>query len=192
MSFCPKCGSQLNEGSNFCNKCGANLSNGDTPKATETQSTSIPVQSSVPMKWFKFLIYFSLWASAVLNIANGIGYLTGEIYETNDKVLKLFYKMYPAIETADIVYGIFCIALAFLCIYTRFQLATFKKSGPKLVNILYLSIAVATLIYVVFVAITLDNTNFIDEAYYLPFFVNLAMASANATYFKKRQHLFVR
>ena len=61
--FCPKCGSQIADDAAFCVNCGHAV-NSQHAQAPQTQQ---PVQSyppvdpqaqQLPMKWFKFLIYF--------------------------------------------------------------------------------------------------------------------------------------
>ena len=65
------------------------------------------------MGWYKFLIYFSLFASAALNIISGISSITGLHYgEFN----QLIYAYYGGLKTVDIIMGFFSIALGVVSI----------------------------------------------------------------------------
>jgi|GEM_PF-1771194 len=130
--------------------------------------SSTTVTPELPMKWFKFLIYFSLWLGALANVGSGIG-----IFALLDELPGYF----AIIAVAQF-------ALAGLGIYARFRLAGFYKDGPSVLNALYLSAAVLSLISAVLAA---DGTG--D---FMAFAVNMAMVSCNTTYFKKRAHLFTK
>jgi len=71
--------------------------------ATETTT------AAYGLKWHNFLVYFSLWAGAVLNFIMGIACMA---------------------EGAHL-YGLALIVAAFYGVYTRFRLANFKKNAYK-------------------------------------------------------------
>ena len=96
MKYCSSCGSQLNnENQQFCSNCGAKLCADPAinEQNTVTSQTPYPQQQVIQnpiyqaqnmnaapsMKWFKFLIYFALFAGAVINLAYGITYISGDI-----------------------------------------------------------------------------------------------------------------
>lgn len=93
-----------------------------------------------PLKWHKFLIYFWLWAGAILIVLGAVAYITGAVYgELKDKL----YQVFPVIQGIDIVYGIVLIGIATYVTYIRFQLAGFKQGAPKkLLAMFVLSIVV--------------------------------------------------
>ena len=97
-----------------------------------------------PMKWHKFLIYFSLWASAVFVFLRGAGFAALGIFseESNSQSFPL-----PGVKTLNVVYGVFYLACAVYHIYTRYQLARFRKGAPKHLLILYAIIPVSELLY---------------------------------------------
>ena len=143
------------------------------------------------MKWFKFLINFALFASAVLNIGSGISQITGLAY---GEMADLVYRIFDGIQTLDIIVGIGLFAVAALAIYARIRLAGYRKNGPKALNAVYLATAAVQLIYIIGIFIIAPNgiaeeidfsTNITSIA------ISIGMVSANTTYFKKRAHLFV-
>ncbi len=76
----------------------------------ETTITTPAYETTTPaygMKWHKFLVNFSLWAGAVLNLIMGFACLA---------------------EGAPL-YGLVLIGAAAYAIYVRFQLAKFKKNA---------------------------------------------------------------
>ena len=95
------------------------------------------------MGWYKFVIYFQLFASALINGIAGIVALTGAHYEGE---ADLVYTFIPSLSTVDKLYGIVLIALAVFAIIVRFQLAQFKKTGPKFYLLLLLISGIASLI----------------------------------------------
>ena len=78
----------------------------DTIIKTTAYQTTTPAYG---MKWHKFLVNFSLWAGAVLNLIMGFACLA---------------------EGAPL-YGLALIGAAAYSIYVRFQLAKFKKNAYK-------------------------------------------------------------
>ena len=94
-------------------------------------------ENTKPMKWHKFLIYFSLWAGAVLLVLGGISFIAGKVYgEMGARI----YQAFPAMRFVDIAYGLALIGVAAYMIYTRFQLAGFREGAPqKLLILLALS-----------------------------------------------------
>ena len=90
-----------------------------------------------PLRWHKFLIYFSLWIGAAGLLLGGIGFIAGTVYgEMGDRI----YQAFPVIRFVDIAYGLVLIGVAVYIIYTRFQLAGFRQGAPqKLLILLALS-----------------------------------------------------
>ena len=60
------------------------------------------------MGWFKFTIYFQLFANALLNLFNGVSYLTGYLYGGNSA---LVYTVYPSLKAFDVCFGIIYIVI---------------------------------------------------------------------------------
>ena len=147
-----------------------------------------------PMNWYKFLIYFALFASAVLNGLTAISYFTGGIYGSTSK--DLVYRVFGNLKFVDIMMGVLLLAMAAFAIYVRMQLAGFKVSGPKMLYILYGASAVIQVIYTIIVYVTISkygnpgelinlSTTFSSVA------ISIVMIVVNKIYFDKRRDLFV-
>lgn len=144
------------------------------------------------MKWFKFLIYFALFAGAVINFAYGINYLTGMVYAISGVTPDSVYSYFgTALRMADIIYGISLIASAALSIYTRMQLAKFKANGTKLLLILYIVNAALSVLYLIAAAlITGDSSIISDPGTVTSTLVSISFAVANKRYFDHRKEMF--
>ena len=141
------------------------------------------------MGWYKFLIYFSLFASAVLNIISGISSITGLHYgEFN----QLIYAYYDGLKTVDIIMGFFSIALGVVSIIVRQNLAHYKKGAPLSLIGLYIASLVISVIYVIAVSLVtnLSITAFLSTAIIINFIVSIILTCVNYVYFKNRRHLF--
>jgi len=194
--FCPYCGHHNSAEATFCEKCGKALN------ATNQQSSlsydqpayvDPPVQTTVQhsMKWFKFLIYFALFAGAVINFSNGISMLTGSQYNGQ---ADLVYATFDGLRTFDMIFGLLAMALAVFGIYTRFQLSGFRKNGPRVLVALYLAVAAYNVLYIIAAHAMLPETlveltNF--SGVYGNLASNVVMAFVNNSYLKKRADLFV-
>ncbi len=85
-------------------------------------NNNITGRTSRGMKWHNFLIYFSLWAAGIINIAVGIIYL---VYPATDS---FNYYMYDIGEVA--LMGFFSLIMGIYAIVTRFKLAKWHASAP--------------------------------------------------------------
>jgi hypothetical protein len=144
------------------------------------------------MGWFKFMIYFGLFAGAVLNLINGIQMLTGSIYGDS---AALVYAVFEGLKGLDTIVGIAMIAVAALGVYTRFQLSGYKKNGPKLLTALYAAVLVVDLIYIIGINATLPELlvkNVDMTSMYASMVAAVVMMIVNHIYFKKRADLFVK
>ncbi len=145
----------------------------------------------IPMKWFKFLIYFALWAGAAMNVLNGIAFLTGASY---GDMKELVYAFYKDSQTIGIVVGIASIALGVLDIAARFSLAKYKKAGPKLLTSVYAGAIAVNLIYVIGTIAVLPQM-IVEELNYTNAISGCVMGAVmivvDHIYFKKRSHLFI-
>lgn len=216
--FCPKCGTAVADGAQFCPTCGTATAQAQPqqpqyapqqpqyapqqPQPEQPQQpyyapqqpyyTPVAQAPAMAMGWYKFLIYFALFASAVLNAISAISMLTGAMY---DGSAKLVYAFFDGLKTLDTLMGIGLLVLAALAIYTRFRLSGYRKNGPAMLNTVYLVVAGLQLMYIIgaysilpeIVAKELDITSPI-----ISIVVSVAMVAVNTTYFKKRKHLFVQ
>ena len=199
--FCSNCGANLADGARFCSHCGTTIAVPQQPQDPQPQYQQPQYQQPqyqqplnqtavLGMNWYKFLIYFGLFAGAVINAINGIMTMTGAQY---DGSAKLVYRIIDGLQMLDIIYGIALLAIAALAIYARFRLTGYRKNGPQMLNIVYLAVAVAQLAYIIGLYVVLPE-RVMDE-------INISssiggvigsgiMVAINTTYFKKRAHLF--
>ena len=159
------------------------------PYAQSAGAQAVPQQG---MKWHKFLVYFALWASAVIYLIYGIIALTGAQYgEYRD----LVYSYIPGMKAPDMIYGFLLLCLAVLAVLTALSLLKYKAKGPKLLTFLYLWSVICSLFYLIWAVSVLskynaDTSDVIAEA--VPSLVtSVIMIIINRIYYNKRAHLFV-
>ena len=213
--FCTNCGRQLANGSTYCPFCGTALAprpeqpprpspENPTPPDPGALYPRQPAYGQQParpvpadpkrdprgMTWFKFIIYFQLFANALINLANAIAVLTGAHYQGAADTV---YAVFPAQRAVDIFYGVLCLGLAAFGVYTRFALSGFKRRGPGL----YLGLIAANiLVPVLFMLLSsvftrIPLTSLLDVNGITSLAANIAMLVVNKIYFGKRKDLFV-
>ena len=196
--FCSQCGAQIEDTAKFCSACGA-----QTQSESAYENVHKPQYSQQPqffnqvptnalgMRWYKFLIYFLLFADAILNLITGIMRITGNVYNGG---AELVWAYYEGLQAVDIMYSLFAFVFAGLCIYTRFRLSGSHSNAPKCVSSIYVITIIANILYLTALANILPQYVF-ESINFLSFIVNIIvsviMLLANKTYFKKRSHLFV-
>lgn len=155
------------------------------------------------MNWFKFIIYFQLFAAALGNLILGIVMLTGNQYNTEyGNISEIMYLMFPSLKTLDIFVGICMILLAAGCIFARMRLAGFYANGPKLyLCVLAASIAVNLIYIVAFFVIFgdviqglgLDGAALEIVSQFVGMMIGyVILVIVNSIYFKKRAQLFTK
>lgn len=139
----------------------------------------------MPMKWHNFLIYFSLWAGAVLSIIGAIS-----TYTQNSAYL---YNWYEKLKTVDALYIAACVVIAVFLIYTRFQLAGLKVGAPRKLTSCYILSIMVSLGYLFGVSsatgIRLAELN--SGSTIGSVIAGIVMIIVNNIYYGKRGHLFV-
>lgn len=198
--FCSKCGSQVNDGAAFCSVCGAKITSPDAadqpvqqarPQVGYTPPTRDETAAQyLPMKWFKFLIYFALWFGGIMNILGAFTYFTGSIYESAGVPAAIVYLAYPSLKTINIIYGLICFATGVLAIYTRFRLAAYAENGPKLLYLVYAITAIASLLYIVLNGSVIDDFSTVMPTAIANIVVSVLMIVLNRIYFNKRSYMF--
>ena len=170
--FCKNCGNQIPDGAAFCSVCGAAVNDTDNVP-------SEVLKPAHPMKWHKFLIYFLLFLSAIVNLANGIAYTVALFRGTAG---------FGAQRVIWIVNGVVSVAAAVLAIYVRFRLAGFRKNGPKLYMI-FLGIIFAQRVMNLSYAISTGADSVANAETSL--FINGCIMLWTYSYYKKRADMFV-
>lgn len=110
------------------------------------QYDNVPAQQiqDKPMKWHKFLIYFSFWAGALVYIVNAIQLFTGSVYGGE---AYLVYSMFGALKLVDKITALLYIGLAVYAIAVRFALAGFKANGPRMLTQYFIACMVVNILY---------------------------------------------
>lgn len=170
---CEKCGYPINPSQQVCPHC----------------STKVTVQAEAVehgMKWYKCLIYFILFASAIVNAISSITYFTGAVYGGYAEAV---YETYPALRFIDLFGGVLCLALAVFAIMIRSDLVWYRKRGPKRLCTMYVIIGIFNILYPVVLTVITEQ-NLITAAAAGSFIGGVVMAIINHNYFKKRKDTF--
>ena len=147
---------------------------------------------SPPLKWHKFLIYFTLWVGAASSALTGLTLIAGSQYENAASV----YASVPGLKFIDISFGILDLITAVFFIYTRFQLARFKKGAPYKLFLLFAVTAFLPLLYPLAVSAhtKIPLTNLVNGSPAANFLGTMIGTGVSiflmSIYYKKRSHLF--
>ena len=140
------------------------------------------------MKWFKFLIYFALFAGAAINLAM----LVLEIHNIvaiDDFAVAFASSNFKWAFAVVIVYCIFLLGFAVMLIVTRFRLASFKSDGPILLYVIHFANFVLSLSYCIAASYILGASVF-NITQILNLILQAAMFQINYIYFENRADLF--
>ena len=199
MKYCMKCGNPTDdEMQKFCMKCGTALEDETEVIYNNSRESLDILETKYSMKWFKFLIYFSLFAGAAINISNGINRITGFIYsmhssgELSAETVYAFWGM--PLRILDISFGLLYFGLAAFSIVTRFRLSGYKKNGPKFLYILYGANLISSLAYCVGLTFIIGDTSIFIEIFGSDIgalVITCVVFYVNYKYFSKRKELFI-
>ena len=214
--YCRFCGTKIPDNVKFCPECGANLAPVPSA-APEESAPAAPAAPEIPtpfdptpydpapysadsfasadvaaapqrgMKWFKFIIYFQLWAGMLFNLVTAGKYFTGAYYEGNAEMV---YNFFPALQPLDIVMGVLCLALAVYAVVVQRALAKFRAKGPMMYYLMYIVNTAATVLYLLIGSIIIGQSAFTAEVAG-SIIGSLVMLFVNIPYFNNRKHLFV-
>ena len=194
--MCYNCGNIVTEDTIRCDVCGAVLKDSRQLKK-EARMQKRKKASEVRnkprgMKWFKFQIYFRLYACAFIMACNAVSALLGLKYIGVD--LEYLYGTYKGLRIFDIVMGIIGFCIAVIAIYTRMMLARFKKNGPLIYYILVCFVLVYTACGMVIPCVMTNNYlgviggNFVVAEVAVVHVLDIVL---NYMYFKHRKNMFV-
>ena len=149
------------------------------------------------MAWFKFIIYFQLFANAVLMLFNAVSGISGLGYGDS---AELIYAVCPMLKAVDVIYGVLCLAFAVTAVLVRQRLVRYRKNAP----VLYLgyvgTVMAAGLIYTFAGVAALGTLSaFVMDAATSGIVGNVlgtvigaaVFFPLNYIYFKKRKELFI-
>ncbi len=190
--YCHSCGFPITDSTQkFCTNCGSALMDEDVSDTT--------AQMALPMKWYKFLIYFGLIASAILSFISGLDCLTGNLFSGFGMSADEAYARFDGLKQLYTVFGVVNIMYALYLLATRFCLAKKMKIGPKLLIAMYIILLIlnisSEIVGANFVAShtgqTLTQSGLSIMGIVVELAVGIAMIYANKIYFDKRSALFV-
>ena len=171
--FCKKCGKPIGAEDKFCPHCG-------TPVTDDIPNDIFPPYTP-PMKWYKFLIYFSLFAGA---IASAIGVVSSLVLILTE--LGTYLANIPLLAV-EIAYAACNLIFACFALYTRNALVKYKKNAPLC---LYVCYGISGLSEVVYGAYTYIEGSFDLLSVIVGVITIVAMIAANYIYFTKRKDMF--
>ncbi len=146
----------------------------------------------LPMNWFKFVIYFQLFANAVLNLIHAVVSLTGAQYG-GGYMTSLVYSFYGGLKVLDVIYGICLIAIVAIALFSRFRLAAFKKDAITWLMVTYALNVIVPVIYIIVAAgvLGVGVADVLDASTIGSIVGSIALIICSAIYFGKRKHMFV-
>ena len=207
--FCIKCGAQLPDESKFCYKCGCDLSSVNSESQTPPRQASgnahtnyqpfdpVPMsnkellrqaEASFGMKWFKFLIYFSLFLAAIVCFVTGAMQMTGTVY---DGMATAVYSSFPSLEMLDIIIGAATIVCGVIILVSRFRLAAFKKGSANILIAGYALNLIVNLAYTAAAISIIGSSNLDLSSFGASMAGSVIMLIINRTYLAKRESLFI-
>lgn len=211
--YCRECGKEIREEDRFCPYCGgANRMHREDFEKRDVFPENVDViapqpdnrilgqhfsvdegvmgQRELPMKWYKFVIYFQLFAAAIFSLYHGLMRITGLQYGTNADQVYNFFGM--GLRALDIFFGIMPILAAVAALYVRHCLNKFKKNAPLLYLAVFILNGAIEIIYAfVLLLIVGVNGEAVGQIIVQVFGLGVYYA-LNYIYFKKREHLFQR
>ena len=157
-----------------------------------------PNGQQLGMNWFKFIIYVQLFLTSLGALYNAYQLLSGKIYDNDQGVTaEQIFRIFPSLKTVGFVSGILFLVVAGGAIFTRFQLAGFKKNGPMFYFIVIGSIIFANFIYVIAAVSEVKKYGFPASSIVQPSIVGqiigyVILVVCNIIYFNNRKKLFVK
>lgn len=216
---CTRCNTELKFDARVCPGCGAPIleiikeakQKEESNQPSQKEETDIKRQKEyddnprpsrieylqsidMPMKYYKFLIYFWLFFEAILCTISGFFGITGGLYNialgmgTAAKV----YDEYPKLQILDISIGCLSILSAIFCIIVRQKLKQYSRQAPFL---FICSIIIISALDIVYNSICNDIIGIkqaltMDLRTLIKILFTLLWIMINRTYFSKRFHLF--
>lgn len=176
----------------------SNIGNGNVQERTENtyvNSNNVMYTKNhdvdMPMKWFKFLIYFWLFFEATRCVYSSYLFVTGRYLDFNENIDD-WYLTYPNMRTLDIVFGFLLISYAIFCLYTRQKLSKYSRIAPILASHIYLILPLLEFSYFWFGSkiIGIDVSEFMIPKFYGKLIICILYVLLHRKYFSKRMHLF--
>lgn len=142
----------------------------------------------MPMKWYKFIIYFQLFVSAMSYLFMGVTYFS---FLRSKNVFNLYYLLWESkMKMLDTVMGVLSFATMAFMLYTRHCLTMYKKGAPKKYLFCLALAIINAVVYTLGIWIVTGAFSMATEDIMMLVEAGVLLA-LNYVYFKKREHLFV-
>ena len=145
-------------------------------------------QKGLGMKWYYFLVYFSLLATVILNGGTGIIQVAG-IMMGEKSAVTAAYADAPMLLYVDVAYGLVCIAFGVFAFKTRQDLKAMRSKGPRELILLYGISGIMQLVYELCYVLTGAAETF-DVTAFGTVIVAVIMMLINKMYFDNRRDMF--
>ena len=194
--FCPNCGRDCGTHDSgttvYCPACGTPVS---APGATSDHSSSQFVNADtfqagqLGMKWYKFVIWFQLFAGAITLVATGATLITGSHYAGYSD---LTYFVFDDLKLIDVAFGVIFIALAVKYVLVRQELARFQIGAPGHYLTTGITAVSAQVLYIVCASLVtgIEMEVFLNPTFAWSIISSLVMFGASKYYFDRRARLF--
>ena len=138
------------------------------------------------MRWYRFIIWFYLYASAVIGVLVGVGEITGVVYLD---MAETFYTLFPMLQVVNVFFGVMQILLAVIALYVRRQLARWKVMAPRYLLMYQIFCLVYYAAYLAGTSLVLGEAavDWLAGGYIL---LQVLLLAVNAVYFHRRQEMF--
>lgn len=206
--YCFNCGKELQGDPLYCPHCGSSLrESGESTPPDPYAGREDPLVQADPvnafsggyaadegrpvlgMKWFKFIIYFQLFASMLMLIRDGLTAATGTHYGDD---AALIYSLWPSLKAIDILYGIVCVLLVVFAFYVRMSLARYKERGSRLYLVLLVCNLVFPFLYLAAASLAtgISVGEYLSAGMVAGALTSIILIFVNKKYFNNRKHLF--
>ena len=164
----------------------------ESSDSTDEQGVAYDANGApLPMKWHKFLIYFALWAGAIVNGISGIQMLSNAL--NPNSLMWGLRGLSTGLRAFYIVSGVFSFGLGVFQICTRMSLARLSRRGPRMAvwNYALSFILNALLILLASVLFGMPINALMDWTMWMILIEGALMTWANQVYYRKRAAMFV-
>ena len=139
--------------------------------------------AGMPLRWHKFLVYFALWAEALLLMVEGLRMLS-----RNNTALGLSPAA-DALALMNAFTSLCMFGIAFLQLFACWELAHFRRNGPRL--LLWANVAPLAYCLVALAALWLIVGEVMPGNVFIAMFAQLLLAVCNRAYYRRRAAMFV-
>ena len=139
-------------------------------------------------KWYKFLIYFALWAIALINFVVGFMFIYGTHYKISALSQNIIYNYYLDLKQLDIFLGYMHFLVSIYIIIVGYYLSALKVGAPNMLLAMHVIIIFFRIFYIMVCPLNLHAFNIFNI---LSLIINVLTMFYEYYYFKKCKHAFI-